>query len=736
MKLLKKTKSGMLLIHFSFIIILTGAFITFLFGKDGMMHIREGECQDTYFINYSNGNAESYKLPFSVCLKKFTLNRYPGSNSPSSYESSVEIKDGDNIEKTVIKMNRIFSRHGYRLYQSSYDKDERGTILSVNYDPIGMGVSYFGYFILLVGFITSFLQKNGRFRTLLRKLNSYTSLKSLILVLFFLSSISSFGLSVDMKDFAPSKDHALLFSELSIQNENGRIEPLNTFAAQFLRKIARKNNYQGLTPEQVLLGFIAYPEQWNEEPLMKVGNDELKSYLKLKEKKKISYNDLFDGTGNYKLSSILEDIYSKPESQKSKFDKEVLKINEKINLIYLLENDDLLKLFPKENDGNKKWYTEKEADGFFEGKDSMFVSKIIVWYAEELKNGIESNNYTKSDEIVNMIASYQRARSAVIIDYDRSKAEIIYNKLNIFSSIFRIYLISGFLLLVVSMLRLFKETKTKKYLSLFFIVVILSCFAFHSYGIALRWYISQQAPWSNSYETMVYVAWASMFSGLLFLNRSKICFSLSSIMTGLLLFVANLNWLDPQITPLVPVLKSYWLMLHVSVITAAYGFFGTSFLLGVIYLFMEIVKDNNSKIKIQMKELTIINEMSVLVGVGLLAIGIFFGAIWANESWGRYWGWDPKETWALITMVVYAILIHLRLVKKFNGEFKFNVFSVFAVLTVLMTFFGVNYFLSGLHSYGKTDMPPILMPIILFFVLMAFIVFYISNKRKKLNIRD
>jgi cytochrome c-type biogenesis protein CcsB len=200
---------------------------------------------------------------------------------------------------------------------------------------------------------------------------------------------------------------------------------------------------------------------------------------------------------------------------------------------------------------------------------------------------------------------------------------------------------------------------------------------------------------------MVYVSWASVFAGLLFVRRSTITFALAILFAGIILFVSGLNWMDPQINLLVPVLKSPWLMFHVAIIVAAYGFFGISCLTGITNLIMQSIGGKKHSMLVErVKELTIINEMSLWIGLALMSIGTFLGAVWANESWGRYWGWDPKETWALITIVVYAICLHLRLVKKWDNVRLFNLASVIAFLSVLMTYFGVNYFLSGMHSYG------------------------------------
>lgn len=224
------------------------------------------------------------------------------------------------------------------------------------------------------------------------------------------------------------------------------------------------------------------------------------------------------------------------------------------------------------------------------------------------------------------------------------------------------YMAVGLLLLIFVVGQLLKPRRWVKTAIIPLVALVVLIFLLHTSGIGIRWYISGRAPWANAYESMIYVAWATALAGLLFIKRSSMTLALAAFFAGIILFVANLNFMDPEITPLVPVLKSYWLMIHVAVITASYGFFGISFLLGLLTLaFMSA--GNPSKVALlqpHIRELRIINEMSLHIGLYLLTAGIFLGAVWANESWGRYWGWDPKETWALITMVIIAFILHAR----------------------------------------------------------------------------
>jgi cytochrome c-type biogenesis protein CcsB len=271
-----------------------------------------------------------------------------------------------------------------------------------------------------------------------------------------------------------------------------------------------------------------------------------------------------------------------------------------------------------------------------------------------------------------------------------------------------------------------------QYASTILIIGIAAIFIYHLFGMGMRWYISGYAPWSNSYETMVYVAWATVLAGFIFGRKNILTLSLATLFGGVILFVSSLNWMDPQINTLVPVLNSPWLMFHVAVIVAAYGFFGISFLLGLTNIIIMSFNKASSLMALRIKELSVINNMSLLTGLALMTIGTFLGAVWANESWGRYWGWDPKETWALITIIVYSVVTHLHLVKKWNSDWLFNFTSVLGFSSVLMTYLGVNYFLSGMHSYGQTDTSSsVFVYIAIVFTIIVILGFLSYNRRSK-----
>jgi cytochrome c-type biogenesis protein CcsB len=692
-KLFSKGKWGFILIHLSLIVILAGASTTHILGKEGIIHIREGETQNKISVPTNQGETFQ-ELPFSLELLKFTLTRYPGSSSPSSFESHLRIheENGSSFEKKV-SMNNVLDYDGYRFFQSSFDQDEKGTILSVNHDVAGRNITYTGYALLVLGFLLCFFGKNTRFRQLLNNLKKLHN-KSLLFGLLLLSShFSLHAQAPSVHDlynlFQKNKiniEHASQFGALPLQSIEGRIEPVNTFSSEVLRKLHHAEKIGGLNSEQFLLSLLAMPDMWVEVPFITNKNEEIARKYKLTEKQ-CAYVELFDEKGEYKLDVDVDKAFHKSPSERTSFDKDLIKLDEKINILYQLLNGEMLSIFPIQGDAGQKWNASHE---------------LLHEYLENVRLGLKTGDWTKANKSLDDIRNYQSRTANVEIAVSGIQSEILYNQLNIFRQCKKVYLIGGGLLLLFSFIALFKTKKWMQWTIRGLCAVVFIGLLYHLFGIGLRWYISGFAPLSNAYETMVYVAFVTVFAGLLFAGRSAVTFALATLFGGIILFVSGLNWMDPQISPLVPVLKSPLLMVHVAVIVAAYGFFGVGFLLGITNLSLMSInrKNENAMVSVRIREMNIINEMSLWAGLALMTVGTFLGAVWANEAWGRYWGWDPKETWALITIIVYAIVTHLRLIKKCDNPVLFNWMSIFAFATVLMTFLGVNYLLSGMHSYG------------------------------------
>jgi cytochrome c-type biogenesis protein CcsB len=413
----------------------------------------------------------------------------------------------------------------------------------------------------------------------------------------------------------------------------------------------------------------------------------------------------FDAQGNYKIASQLEQAYR--VAVPNQFQKDFIELDRRVNLLYSALEGKILRVFPIPGDANNKWVSYPELnEAPFQGNDSLYVQNVLPLYFQSLRLAKQSGNYKQSDELLESLKGFQkRFGSEVLPSEDKIKTEILYNKYDIFKKLFSWYLYVGTLFFVFLIIQIFYNKRFIRVLNTFFTGGIVFLFGLHTAGLIARWFISGHAPWSDAYESMIYVAWATMLFGLLFGRKSKLTIAATSFVTAMILMIAHWNWMDPAIANLQPVLDSYWLMIHVAVIVGSYGPFALSMIIGIVSLVLMrlTTAKNQDKLKRNVKELTIVNELSLTVGLIMLTIGNFLGGMWANESWGRYWGWDPKETWALISIMVYAFVLHMRLIPGMRGRWLFNLMSVVAFASILMTYFGVNFYLSGLHSYASGD---------------------------------
>lgn len=581
-KLFNIRKWGYLLVHGAFIVILIGASITHFFGKEGMLHLREGEKSNVILIRKGNSNFTE-TLPFEVELTDFNLERYPGSQSPSSYESHLRLYvDGQTMDKDVY-MNHVLDLKGYRFFQASYDSDEMGSILSVSYDVAGRRVTYTGYTILLAGLIGCLLGKGSRFRTISRKL------KVLPLLLLFFSSAEA----GEIPD-----SHLKTFGEMAMQSQQGRIMPINTFAHEIVRKL-QTNDLNGYSSVEFLLHLISEPERFANEPLIKIKDKELRQYI-TNGNEYVSYRASFDKNGNYRFTNEVENAYIKNPAERTHFDKEMMKFDEKVNILHQLFNFKLIRIFPVPDDSiNHTWIAPGDNLSQLSAVDSTTILNLFNTYRKEVAQSLKTNNWSKADNALNNIVDFQYSTCKKLnFHIPNLRNEAIYNDFDLLNQCKKGYLITGGLLLILSFIMLLKdENKQKPYkiIKKILIVCVIIFFTLHSLNLYMRWLISGFVPWSNAYETMVTLAWATILGGLIFARRSLIVFALSTLFAGVVLFVSSLNWMDPQITPLVPVLKSPWLMSHVITLICAYGFFGISCMIATTNLLTSAFINKNNK---------------------------------------------------------------------------------------------------------------------------------------------
>ncbi len=671
-----------------------------------------------FYLKYGSKKLD---LPFTIRLNDFVAEKYPGTEkSYSSFMSKITLEEEVVFDYDIF-MNHVLDHKGYRFFHASFDHDEKGTVLSVNHDFWGTWITYVGYILLYLSMMGIFFIGKTRFKDLSKALEKIKQKKnSLVSVLFLLfsmglnaqahdhASVNNFDFDSVVKVNTIAKEHANKFGSLVIQDLGGRMKPANTFSSELLRKVSKKDHYGELNADQVLMSILESPALWYNVPIiyMKSGNDSLCKIIGVTAKQKYaSLVSFFDKQGNYKISSQLEGAYR--AAVPNQFQKDFIEIDKRVNLLYSALEGKILRVFPIPNDSSDKWVSYPELnEANFRGKDSLYVQNILPLYFNALRLARQDGNYDQAENLLQSLEGFQKKFGASVIpSKQKIEAEILYNKYDVFKKLFSWYLYAGLLLFVLLIVKIFRENKILNLSVNLLKGSVLLLFILHTTGLIARWFISGHAPWSDAYESMIYVAWATMFFGLIFGRKSELTFAATAFVSSMILMIAHWNWMDPAIANLQPVLDSYWLMIHVAVIVGSYGPFALSMIIGIVSLLLISVasKKNSKKIGLNIKELTIINELSLTVGLIMLTIGNFLGGMWANESWGRYWGWDPKETWALISILIYAFVIHMRFVPGLRGNWTFNFMSIVAFASIFMTYFGVNFYLVGLHSYASGD---------------------------------
>ncbi|MDT0551620.1 cytochrome c biogenesis protein [Urechidicola vernalis] len=690
--------------------------------RHGALPISEQVEIEDVSLNLAYG-AIPLKTPFQIKLNDFQLERYPGSTSPSSYASEVTVIDNNEETPYRIFMNNVLDYRGYRFFQASYDTDEKGTVLAVNHDRAGTLITYLGYFLMTLGMLWTLFGANSRFGIIRKKLQKINAKTTAIIALLVFSALQS-GFAQESKNLdslvqsqVVSKEHGAIFGRILVQDLDGRIKPINTLASEFLRKISRKTTFKyndtKLDANQLFIALHGNPRLWTDIPLIKIDRQKggkLFDSIPYHNNNLAAFNDFLDLQSGYILEKQVEEANTKKPAERSEFDKEILKVDERFNILFNIFSGNYLKIFPKRNDATKTWYSQNHTFEDFNEEDAGFAQGILTQYFAEVSEAKISGDWAHAEDKLAYIQKFQDVLAEDIIPSKQLiEAELWYNNMNLYLWLFITYFVFGTALLLLAVTRIFSQSKFVKTLFNLLLLIIFLAFLLHTGNLILRWYVAQHAPWSNGYEMITFAAWSLMLIGIIFYKKSDFVLALATIFTGTLLFVSYLDWLSPEITNLMPVLKSYWLKIHVATIISSYAPLALSALLGLMALILMIIRNDKNKkiIDIKIKELSYINELSMIIGLFILSIGTFLGGVWANESWGRYWAWDPKETWALISMIVYAAILHFHLIPGLKGRFTLNVASVFAFYSIIMTSFGVNYYLTGLHSYATGDPVPI-----------------------------
>lgn len=719
-------------------------------GLSGQLGVPRDLIFDKYTVTLEYGS-KFIDLPFAIRLNEFQLERYPGSMAPSSYASEVTVIKDDKTYDYRIFMNRTLNEGNFLFFQSSYFPDETGTVLSVNNDP-GKWPTYFGYFLLTLGLFLNFFDKKSRFR----KLTKFVANKNLAMFILTLALLSTQNLKANESNNTTSpqevdditmrvdylnkfKDESKVtadkFGHLVVQSSGGRMKPLATLNREIVQKLSGKSSFMGMDANQIVLGMITRPDIWKDVKIIKINTPKLKKFLGVPESEKyISFSEAFGDKNDYLLAKESEKALLTKPIERGTYEKDIIKVDEKLNIIYSVFNGALLNIFPKvydeqSVDDNFKWYSPIEAMQEFSGQNQAAIGSVV----RGLFNSTMDFEWNSANNYIDMIALYQdKVGTDIKPTASKINAEIVFNKLDIFFNLTLAYVLLGFIMVVLAFVVIFKpEFKPAKTTKIIFAILTI-LFAIQTFGMGYRWYLSGHAPWSDIYETLIYISWSAIFAGVIFFRNSLLALGAATIIAGIFMFTAHLTDVDPQITSLVPVLKSYWLTIHVSILTASYGFFGLSAILGFLTLIMFIFRKNRPHLDDIIKHISAINEISLIIGLAFITIGNFLGGVWANESWGRYWGWDPKETWAYVSIVVYALVLHLRFVKSLNTPYVLATASLLAFSSIMMTYLGVNFYLSGMHSYATGDPVPIPMWAYLT-VVTAFAAIILAYKNRDLK---
>lgn len=678
------------LLHLSLLFILAGAFTTWIYGEQGTMRVRQGEQQ----TSFTDSKGISHQLPFSITLNQFEIIYYKGTLAPMDFISHISVADKDCHRQIQgkVSMNHIFSYQHYRFYQSGYSEDNEGSVFSVSHDPYGIGITYAGYTLLLLSTVFFFFSPQSRFRQLLKSPLLHRSL-TVILLLFAFSLNSNFLKANSTSPKVLPREVAEHFGDLYILYNN-RICPLQTFARDFTIKLYGSSSYKGLTPEEVLTGWLFYYDSWKNEPIIRIKSNEARKLLEI-EGNYARLKDYISTINEYKLEKMMNHIRSGEQVTDKRGIEEA---DEKFNIINLVCTGAMMKIFPCRNIAGKtlEWYSQSDQLPQDMDNDKWVFIRKSMSYVNEM---IVMKKYNDACLLLEKIKKYQQKECDGLLPADNKfKAEKIYNQFDYSKSVAMACICIGLICFIYYCHCMASQKRTSRKAIIILNILLWIVFTYLSAAICLRGYVSNHLPLSNGFETMQFMAWCTLLLTFLLQRKFAMLLPFGFLLCGLTLMVSMLGESNPQITQLMPVLQSPLLSIHVVVIMIAYSLLAFIMLNGVTAV---ILHQSQKECKEQIERLQIISQIILYPAIFLLAIGIFIGAVWANVSWGRYWGWDPKEVWALITMLVYALALHPRSLPWFHRTMFFHVFCITAFITVLITYFGVNFLLGGMHSYAN-----------------------------------
>lgn len=535
-----------------------------------------------------------------------------------------------------ISMNHIARIDGYRFFQSGFDG--RSSVLSINHDPLGTAVTYTGYALLLISLVGFFFQRNTAFRKTLKRL-----VQSSVFLLLLLPASPADAIARTRPKALPP-DVAECFADLYVYY-NDRICPFETLARDYTLKAYGKPRLEDCDACQVVTGWLFYYDWWRDIP------------FKLKAK-----------------------------------DRGTAKEAEKEFILRSVASGDALKLYPvADPTGFVRWYdcNEMLPEEVIDDYDRwVFIRKVM----DVVERSVREEDWDEVKHIAGKIRDYQvKVAGPVLPSPAKVRAEKAYNRLSRPMVPFMLSITWGLILFVWMGISLSRGRKLPRIISIASAAMGIILFLYLTAVLALRWYVSGHAPFAGSYCVMMLMAWLSSLAMIILWKKIPLVFPMGFILAGFTMLMASLAGANPQITHLMPVLQSPLLSVHVLTMMLSYTMLGLVALNGILGLAVPL--DVSSRLKD-------ISLVMLYPAVFLLVCGTFLGAVWANISWGNYWSWDPKETWALVTFLVYSFALHGALLKPFRRPRFFHAFCLLAFLCVLTTYFGVNLFLGGMHAYA------------------------------------
>ena len=669
-------RPSVMLLHLSLLVILAGAGITWFTAVKGKMQAPQGTAVNAF----TTTDGKQHTLPFMLTLRSFKVQTYPGTPAPMDFVSHVTVSNqGENVNGTV-SMNKVFSFDGYRFYQSGYDAEGRGAIFTVAHDPWGIAMTYTGYGLLLVGMIAVLIDRRSAFRALLRHPALKRGTAAIILL------IAGMGVAYAQPQTLP-RDVADTMGDLYILHNN-RICPFQTFARQFTAKLYGKTSYKGLTAEQVAAGWIFFYDDWKNEPMIKVKNGNVRHLLGI-DGKYASLEDFYRTVSSGAMQQAIDSLQAIDDQATIRALGEA---DERYQIANMVAAGTMIKLFPLNHNGSLEWYSHGSLDIPHDIDDGKWLfMRSGMDYLYEM---IAGQDWNGAPQFISKLKKYQAKECGAMLPSNTAfRAEKLYNSMEWDRPLSMALATLGIVLFIIACRCVAQSRRLPRCARTCAIAVLVLSLAYLTMELTLRWIISGHVPMSNGFETMQFMAWATVAITLLLSRRSMLVLPFGILTAGLALMVASFGESNPQITQLMPVLASPLLSVHVAVIMIAYSLLAFLMLSGVMAMILR-------RDRAMVERLHVIGQIILYPAVFLLTIGVFIGAIWANVSWGSYWSWDPKEVWALITLIIYALPLHGQSLPLFRKPMFFHGYCIIAFLSVLITYFGVNFILGGMHSYA------------------------------------